>query len=164
MATEATTVTYTIQELLERSEQRIQQQLIENSKRTDVQFDAVNKRMDTEFATVNERMDIGFAAVDKRMDTEFASVNKRIDTQSTEMKAQFAAVNKSFEQVNLNLHKIENGITEILGGFKALNERMNGFEKRLDNQEFVYRSFIVGLFVTLLGVIARAFDWFSIGR
>ena len=129
MTTTPTTVSYTLEDVLDRFEQKM-----------DRQFAEVNKQ----FAEVNKQ----FAEVNQKMDRQFAEVNK-----------QFAEVNKQFAEVNQKLNKLEIGQVELSGEIKTLDEKVSGIDKRLDNQEFINRGVLVALIVALIGGAAKLFGW-----
>ena len=137
MTTTPTTVSYTLEDVLDRFEQKM-----------DRQFAEVNQKMDRQFAEVNQKMDRQFAEVNK----QFAEVNQKMDRQFTE-------VNKQFVEVNQKLNKLEIGQVELSGEIKTLDEKVSGIDKRLDNQEFINRGVLVALIVALIGGAAKLFGW-----
>jgi predicted nucleic acid-binding Zn-ribbon protein len=64
MTTTPTTVSYTLDDVLDRFEQKM-----------DKQFAEVNQKMDRQFAEVNQKMDRQFAEVNK----QFAEVNQKLN-------------------------------------------------------------------------------------
>jgi chromosome segregation ATPase len=144
MTTTPTTVSYTLEDVLDRFEQKM-----------DKQFAEVNQKMDRQFAEVNQKMDRQFAEVNK----QFAEVNQKMDKQFAEVNKQFAEVNKQFAEVNQKLNKLEIGQVELSGEIKTLDEKVSGIDKRLDNQEFLNRGVLVALIVALIGGAAKLFGW-----
>jgi transketolase len=130
MTTTPTTVSYTLEDVLDRFEQKM-----------DKQFAEVNQKMDRQFAEVNQKMDRQFAEVNK----QFAEVNQKMDRQ--------------FVEVNQKLNKLEIGQVELSGEIKTLDEKVSGIDKRLDNQEFLNRGVLVALIVALIGGAAKLFGW-----
>jgi predicted nuclease with TOPRIM domain len=130
MTTTPTTVSYTLEDVLDRFEQKM-----------DRQFAEVNQKMDRQFAEVNQKMDRQFAEVNK----QFAEVNQKMDRQ--------------FVEVNQKLNKLEIGQVELSGEIKTLDEKVSGIDKRLDNQEFINRGVLVALIVALIGGAAKLFGW-----
>jgi wobble nucleotide-excising tRNase len=130
MTTTPTTVSYTLEDVLDRFEQKM-----------DRQFAEVNKQ----FAEVNQKMDRQFAEVNQKMDRQFAEVNQKMDRQ--------------FAEVNQKLNKLEIGQVELSGEIKTLDEKVSGIDKRLDNQEFINRGVLVALIVALIGGAAKLFGW-----
>ncbi len=133
MTTTPTTVSYTLEDVLDRFEQKMDRQFAEVNK----QFAEVNQKMDRQFAEVNKQ----FAEVNK----QFAEVNQKIDRQ--------------FAEVNQKLNKLEIGQVEMSGEIKTLDEKVSGIDKRLDNQEFINRGVLVALIVALIGGAAKLFGW-----
>ena len=68
MTTTPTTVSYTLEDVLDRFEQKM-----------DKQFAEVNQKMDRQFAEVNQKMDRQFAEVNQKMDRQFAEVNQKLN-------------------------------------------------------------------------------------
>jgi predicted nuclease with TOPRIM domain len=130
MTNTPTTVSYTLEDVLDRFEQKM-----------DKQFAEVNQKMDRQFAEVNQKMDRQFAEVNK----QFAEVNQKMDRQ--------------FVEVNQKLNKLEIGQVELSGEIKTLDEKVSGIDKRLDNQEFINRGVLVALIVALIGGAAKLFGW-----
>lgn len=91
------------------------------------------------------------------MDRQFAEVNQKMDKQFVEVNKQFTEVNKQFVEVNQKLHKLEIGQVELSGEIKTLDEKINGIDKRLDNQEFLNRGVLVALTVALIAGAAKLF-------
>jgi transketolase len=144
MTTIPTTVSYTLEDVLDRFEQKMDRQFAEVNK----QFSEANQKMDRQFAEVNKQ----FAEANQKMDRQFAEVNK-----------QFAEVNqkmdRQFVEVNQKLNKLEIGQVELSGEIKTLDEKVSGIDKRLDNQEFINRGVLVALIVALIGGAAKLFGW-----
>ena len=137
MTTTPTTVSYTLEDVLDRFEQKMDRRFAEVNK----QFTEVNQKMDRQFAEVNQKMDRQFAEVNK----QFAEVNQKMDRQ--------------FVEVNQKLYKLEIGQVELSGEIKTLEEKVSGIDKRLDNQEFINRGVLVALIVALIGGAAKLFGW-----
>jgi transketolase len=137
MTTIPTTVSYTLEDVLDRFEQKMDRQFAEVNK----QFAEANQKMDRQFAEVNKQ----FAEANQKMDRQFAEVNQKMDRQ--------------FAEVNQKLNKLEIGQVELSGEIKTLDEKVSGIDKRLDNQEFINRGVLVALIVALIGGAAKLFGW-----
>jgi transketolase len=137
MTTTPTTVSYTLEDVLDRFEQKMDRQFAEVNK----QFAEANQKMDRQFAEVNKQ----FAEANQKMDRQFAEVNQKMDRQ--------------FAEVNQKLNKLEIGQVELSGEIKTLDEKVSGIDKRLDNQEFINRGVLVALIVALIGGAAKLFGW-----
>jgi predicted nuclease with TOPRIM domain len=131
MATDPPILTYTLEEVLTRFEQKV-----------DRQFTEINQKMDRQFAEVNQKID-----------KQFAEVNQKIDKQ-------FAEVNQKLEKIDDRLNKLEVGQAELSGEIKALDEKISGIDKRLENQEFINRSIFVGLIVALVSGAVKLLGFF----
>ncbi|MEB3338390.1 MAG: hypothetical protein VKJ46_13065 [Leptolyngbyaceae bacterium] len=145
------TVTYSLEDILIRFEQKMDKQFAEVSQKMDKQLTEVNQK----FTEVNQK---------------FTEVNQKMDKQFTEVNQKFTEVNHRLDKMDERLTKLEVGQADIRGDVKALDERLSGeirtldekvdgIGKRLDNQEFVNRGVTVGLLVALLAGIAKALGW-----
>ncbi|MFM6532158.1 MAG: DUF4164 domain-containing protein [Microcystis panniformis] len=138
MTTNPPTVTYTLEEILSRLDQKIEKQFAE-----------VNQKMDKQAAEVNQK----FAEVNQK----FAEVNQKMDKQ-------FAEVNKKLETIDTRLNKLEIGQAELSGEIKTLEEKVIGIDKRLDNQEFINRGVLVAVIIALISGVVKLFGFFPTGK
>jgi chromosome segregation ATPase len=145
MTTNPPTVTYTLEEILSRLDQKIEKQFAEVNQK----FAEVNQK----FAEVNQKMDKQFAEVNQKMDKQFAEVNQKMDRQ-------FAEVNKKLETIDSRLNKLEIGQAELSGEIKTLEEKVSGIDKRLDNQEFINRGVVVAVIIALISGVVKLFGFF----
>jgi transketolase len=153
MTTNPPTVTYTLEEILSRLDQKIEKQFAE-----------VNQKMDKQFAEVNQKMDKQFAEVNQKMDKQFAEVNQKMDKQFAEVNQKFTEVNKKLETIDSRLNKLEVGQAELSGEIKTLEEKVIGIDKRLDNQEFINRGVLVAVIIALISGVVKLFGFFPTGK
>jgi transketolase len=153
MTTNPPILTYTLEEILSRLDQKIEKQFAE-----------VNQKMDRQFAEVNQKMDRQFAEVNQKMDRQFAEVNQKIDRQFTEVNQKFTEVNKKLETIDGRLNKLEIGQAELSGEIKTLEEKVSGIDKRLDNQEFINRGVLVAVIIALISGVVKLFGFFPTGK
>ena len=146
MTTNPPILTYTLEEILSRLDQKIEKQ-----------FTEVNQKVDRQFAEVNQKMDRQFAEVNQKMDKQFAEVNQKMDRQ-------FAEVNKKLEIIDGRLNKLEIGQAELSGEIKTLEEKVIGIDKRLDNQEFINRGVLVAVIIALISGVVKLFGFFPTGK
>jgi transketolase len=146
MTTNPPILTYTLEEILSRLDQKIEKQ-----------FTEVNQKVDRQFAEVNQKMDRQFAEVNQKMDRQFAEVNQKMDRQ-------FAEVNKKLEIIDGRLNKLEIGQAELSGEIKTLEEKVIGIDKRLDNQEFINRGVLVAVIIALISGVVKLFGFFPTGK
>ncbi|MFM6846751.1 MAG: hypothetical protein ACKPKS_23685, partial [Dolichospermum sp.] len=66
------TLTYTLEEILSRLDQKIEKQFAEVNQKMDKQFAEVNQKMDKQFAEVNQK----FSEVNKKLETIDTRLNK----------------------------------------------------------------------------------------
>ena len=138
MTTNPPTLTYTLEEILSRLDQKIEKQFAE-----------VNQKMDRQFAEVNQQMARQFAEVNQK----FAEVNQK-----------FTEVNKKLETIDGRLNKLEIGQTELSGEIKTLEEKVSGIDKRLDNQEFINRGVLVAVIIALISGVVKLFGFFPTSK
>ena len=138
MTTNPPTLTYTLEEILSRLDQKIEKQFAE-----------VNQKMDRQFAEVNQKMDRQFAEVNQK----FAEVNQK-----------FTEVNRKLETIDGRLNKLEIGQTELSGEIKTLEEKVSGIDKRLDNQEFINRGVLVAVIIALISGVVKLFGFFPTSK
>ena len=153
MTTNPPILTYTLEEILSRLDQKIEKQFAE-----------VNQKMDRQFAEVNQKMDRQFAEVNQKMDRQFAEVNQKMDRQFTEVNQKFTEVNKKLETIDGRLNKLEIGQVELSGEIKTLEEKVSGIDKRLDNQEFINRGVLVAVIIALISGVVKLFGFFPNGK
>ena len=146
MTTNPPTLTYTLEEILSRLDQKIEKQ-----------FTEVNQKMDRQFTEVNQKMDRQFTEVNQKMDRQFSEVNQK-------MEKQFAEVNKKLETIDNRLNKLEIGQAELSGEIKTLEEKVIGIDKRLDNQEFINRGVLVAVIIALISGVVKLFGFFPTGK
>ncbi|MFM6473070.1 MAG: hypothetical protein ACKPGH_06110 [Dolichospermum sp.] len=72
MTTNPPTLTYTLEEILSRLDQKIEKQFAEVNQKMDKQFAEVNQKMDKQFAEVNQK----FSEVNKKLETIDTRLNK----------------------------------------------------------------------------------------
>ncbi|MFM6071995.1 MAG: hypothetical protein ACKPB9_10505 [Dolichospermum sp.] len=142
MTTNPPTVTYTLEEILSRLDQKIEKQFAEVNQKMDKQAAEVNQKMDKQAAEVNQK----FAEVNQKMDKQFAEVNKKLET------------------IDTRLNKLEIGQAELSGEIKTLEEKVIGMEKRLDNQEFINRGVLVAVIIALISGVVKLFGFFPTGK
>ncbi|MDS9398957.1 hypothetical protein RI030_15430 [Aphanizomenon flos-aquae NRERC-008] len=153
MTTNPPILTYTLEEILSRLDQKIEKQFAE-----------VNQKMDRQFAEVNQKMDRQFAEVNQKIDRQFAEVNQKMDRQFTEVNQKFTEVNKKLETIDGRLNKLEIGQAELSGEIKTLEEKVSGIDKRLDNQEFINRGVLVAVIIALISGVVKLFGFFPTGK
>ena len=145
MTTNPPTLTYTLEEILSRLDQKIEKQFTEVNQKIDRQFTEVNQKMDRQFAEVNQK---------------FVEVNQKF----TEVNQKFAEVNQKLETIDSRLNKLEIGQAELSGEIKTLDEKVIGIDKRLDNQEFINRGVLVAVIIALISGVVKLFGFFPTGK
>ncbi|MFM6247634.1 MAG: hypothetical protein ACKPEQ_00555 [Dolichospermum sp.] len=156
MTTNPPTLTYTLEEILSRLDQKIEKQFAEVNQKMDKQAAEVNQK----FAEVNQK----FAEVNQKIDKQAAEVNQKFAEVNQKMDKQFAEVNKKLETIDTRLNKLEIGQAELSGEIKTLDEKVIGIDKRLDNQEFINRGVIVAVIIALISGVVKLFGFFPTGK
>ena len=84
----------------------------------------------------------------------------KIDEKIDKLEEKFdEKIDKLEDKFNEKIDKLALGQADIKGDIKALNEKVEGLGKRLDNQEFLSRGIVIGLGVAILGGFAKFFGW-----
>ncbi|GCL44180.1 DUF4164 domain-containing protein [Dolichospermum planctonicum] len=135
MTTNPPTLTYTLEEILSRLDQKIEKQFAE-----------VNQKMERQFTEVNQKMERQFTEVNQKMERQFAEVNKKLET------------------IDGRLNKLEIGQAELSGEIKTLEEKVSGIDKRLDNQEFINRGVLVAVIIALISGVVKLFGFFPTSK
>jgi chromosome segregation ATPase len=156
MTTNPPTLTYTLEEILSRLDQKIEKQFTEVNQKIEKQFTEVNQKIDRQLTEVNQK----FTEVNQK----FAEVNQKIDRQFTEVNQKFTEVNKKLESIDSRLNKLEIGQAELSGEIKTLDEKVIGIDKRLDNQEFINRGVLVAVIIALISGVVKLFGFFPTGK
>ena len=93
------------------------------------------------------------------------------------MNGKFTEVNQKITEVNQRLTQLEIGQANLSGDIKALDQKfigeiktldekinaldtkIDGISKRIDNQEIISRGVVIGLLVAVIGGLAKVFGW-----
>lgn len=88
-------------------------------------------------------------------------------TIETDLKEIFAKFDQRFDRLEQRLDRMEENLSdlkvsqaEIRGDIKALDEKVSGIGKRLENQEFLNRGIATALIVALIAGAAKFFGIF----
>ena len=111
------------------------------------------------FERFEQKIDRQFAEINQKIDKQSAELNQKIDKQFAEVKQEFVEINQTFVEVNQKLNKLEIGMVELSGEIKVLDEKFKGFDKRIDNQEFLNRGILGALVVALVAGAAKLLGW-----
>jgi hypothetical protein len=96
------------------------------------------------------RMDARFDKVDEQFKVvhqEMAEIKTQIVKQEVELKGEMAAIKTQIVKQE----------AELKGQIKALSIEMQGIGKRLDTQEFINRSVVVGFVLAVLAGVVKLF-------
>ena len=74
--------------------------------------------------------------LEDKIEARFEKVDQQLERLDQKMDRQFT-------EVNQRLNKLEVGQAELSGEIKALESKVDGIGKRLDNQEFLNRGVVV---------------------
>ena len=84
---------------------------------------------------------------------QLTAINSRFD----KVDEQFKKVDEQFDKVDERFGVIQQEITDVKLHVVKLEAEVNGIGKRLDTQEFINRSVMVGFILTLVAGIAKLF-------
>jgi uncharacterized protein (DUF849 family) len=94
------------------------------------------------------------------IETDLAQILERIEQNLYDFRRE---VNQKFDKIDERLTKLEVGQArleaELKGDLKALDIKMEGIGKRLENQEFISRGVLIALIVAILGGLAKLFGF-----
>lgn len=128
------TVTYSLEEILLRLEGKIDKFEENFTNKVDKLEENFNDKIDKFEEIFNNKIDKFDREINEKIDKLDEGLTEKID--------------KLDERVN----KLEIGQTEMRGDIKALDEKFNGLNKRLDNQEFINRGVLVSNYYSLLTI------------
>lgn len=77
----------------------------------------------------------------------------------SEFKQEFSRINQRLDGLQKDLTDVKLSQSEIRGDIKALDEKVTGLGKRLENQEFVNRSVFAAILVTILAGAVKFFGF-----
>ncbi|MBJ7899046.1 MAG: hypothetical protein GC158_03760 [Cyanobacteria bacterium RI_101] len=87
-------------------------------------------------------------------------------TLETDLKEIFAKFDQRFDRLEQRLDGMQKDLTDvklsqaqIRGDIQTLDEKVSGFGKRLENQEFVNRSIFAAVIVTILAGAVKFFGF-----
>ena len=132
------TVTYSLEEVLG----QIQQQLT----RMDARFDHV----DEQFKAVHQEM----AEIKTQIIKQEAELKREIAELKTQIVKQEVELKGEMAEIKTQIVKQEE---QLKGEIKALSIGMQGIGKRLDTQEFINRSVVVGFVLAVLAGVVKLF-------
>ncbi|MGQ9837874.1 MAG: hypothetical protein ACUVRV_07880 [Cyanobacteriota bacterium] len=124
---------------------RIEEGFYTLDKKIDIRYSELDKKMDTQFAALDKKIDVHYSELDKKMDTQFAALDKKADALDKRMEVGFTEVRGEFKGIDGDLRRVE----------ETLATRIDGINKRVDNQEFFNRGVLVAAIGGTLGAVAK---------
>ncbi len=116
----------------------------------------LDKKIDSRFVELDRKIDTRFVELDKKIDSRFVELDKKIDDLDRRMQIGFAEVEGKFGEIRGEIKTVRVEISEVRaelkGDIRAVEAKLEGFDKRISYQEFASRS----IFVTVLGGILLA--------
>ncbi|WP_013324232.1 DUF4164 family protein [Gloeothece verrucosa] len=143
MSESPVTVTYSLENILTRVEEKIERQ-----------FEDVNRKIDKFEERIHEKIDRIDDRLNEKIDRFDQNINEKIDKLDERL-------NEKIERFDQRLNNLEIGQAEIKGDIKALDEKIQGLSKRLETQEWINRGLLITLIVVILGGLALGFRWVS---
>ncbi len=89
-----------------------------------------------------------------QIESDLKEILTRIDRKIDKFEEKFT---HKLDRINTDVTELKVGQAEIKGEIKALEEKVNGIDERVKNQEFVNRGLLVGLIFVILGGAAKLF-------
>ncbi len=89
----------------------------------------------------------------KQLDLKF----QQIDDRFQQIEEKFDKIDQRFDKVDQRLEKIEEDLTDLKIGQAKLETKIDGLDKRLEFQEFINRSVVIGFILAILGGLAKLF-------
>jgi hypothetical protein len=96
----------------------------------------------------------------KQLDLKFRQIDDRfqqIEEKFDKIDQRFDKVDQRFDKVDQRLEKIEEDMTDLKIGQAKLETKIDGLDKRLEFQEFINRSVVIGFILAILGGLAKLF-------
>ncbi len=88
--------------------------------------------------------------------TDLSQVLERIEQKIDRLDQKFET---KLDNIQKDVTDLKVGQVKLEGEIKALEVKVDGIGKRIDNQEFVNRGIVIGLIVTIIGGAAKLFGW-----
>ncbi|MGK7872185.1 MAG: hypothetical protein AB4426_02360 [Xenococcaceae cyanobacterium] len=63
------------------------------------------------------------------------------------------------DQINQKLDKIDEKVDNLSIDMATVKTKLEGLEKRMDNQEFISRGVLIGLIIAIVGGFAKLFGF-----
>lgn len=120
------TVTYSLEEVLGEIKQGIKE---------------LNQKIENNQKETNQKLDDLQKETNQKLDELQKETNQKLESIQKE-------INQRFDRVDERLNKLEVGQAK-------LEEKVEGLSKRLENQEFINRGILVGLFLALTAGIVK---------
>ncbi len=151
------TVTYSLEDVLGQLSQKLDRmdtKFEAIQKNMDTKFEIMQKNVDAKFETMQKNMDTKLETMQKNMDAKFETMQKNMDTKLETLDTKFETLQKDVVELKVGQVRLE---SEIKGEIKSLTTEVNGIGKRLDMQEFINRSVVVGFVVAVLAGVVKLF-------
>ncbi|ACK69585.1 conserved hypothetical protein [Gloeothece citriformis PCC 7424] len=66
---------------------------------------------------------------------------------------------KILERIEGKIDNLQKDITDLKVDMATVKTKLEGLEKRMDNQEFLSRGVLIGLMVAIIGGFVKLFGW-----
>ncbi|MEA5511303.1 Bdr protein [Crocosphaera sp. UHCC 0190] len=126
------TVTYSLEEILGQI----------NSK-----LDKLDDKFEDKFEQLENKVEAKFEQLDDKFETKFEQLENKFETKLDKLDEKFDA---KFEILDEKVDHLQKDVISLTGDVKTLDAKVEGIGKRLDTQEFINRSVVVG-FVLAIG-------------
>jgi tetrahydromethanopterin S-methyltransferase subunit G len=68
-------------------------------------------------------------------------------------------IKEALDKINQKLDKIDEKVDNLSIDMATVKTKLEGIEKRIDNQEFISRGVLIGLIVAIVGGFAKLFGF-----
>jgi len=156
MTQDPVTVTYSLEEILGQISKKLDRQDEKfESFRDDVdnKLDSLQRDFNDKLDNLQKGVDDKFDNLQRYVDDKFDNLQKGVDDKFDSLQGKFDNLQDKFDNLQKEVVEIKIGQvrleSEIKGEIKTLESEVNGIGKRLDTQEFINRSVVVGFVLAL---------------
>ena len=116
-----------------------------------------NQRMDRLEDQFNQRIDKLDEQFNQRIDKLDEQFNQRMDKLDEQFNQRMDKLDQRFDKLEDKTDKIEDKVDHLSVDMATVKTKLEGLDKRLENQEFVSRGVLIGLVIAILGGFAKLF-------
>jgi len=87
-----------------------------------------------------------------KIDRQFSELKTELKQDIAELKTE---LKQEIAEVKIELKEVKREVANLSGDVKALDERIKGMDKRLENLEFIVRGGLVAFLTAFIGLILK---------